>query len=453
MPSSEPYLYRFSELQSILRILRKAQCISIVGVSNVGKSDFLRHLQRLDVRRQVDPQCDGQILFFYIDCNRMLGRDEHAFYELVLREMTSALNEEGDQDLHQSLQQAYDTLLNPPNDFHIPLSFNRALTTLLEEHNRDVVFILDEFDTAYASLDARVLLNLRALKDHYGKSLAYVVATDQRLSFIRSDEQVDEFKELFGVHIHYIQPLPEDDARHLVVEKSRALGAHFDENDIRFVLQQAGGHPALIDITCRRLAEMTGEVRRSDSEDWLIHREVSDALRQELAISAECDKIWRDLSQNEQDVLDSFFQPDVHNDVLAMAELGRRGILHEKKGEYHFFAALFEDYVRRRNVAHHGVDRGVRVDAEAGEVFVNGRPTEALTNLEFRLLLLLYGRLNKICDKYSIVTAVWGEDYVDDVYDSAIEKLVSRVRRKIEPNPAAPRYLLTVRGRGYKLVG
>jgi DNA-binding response OmpR family regulator len=39
------------------------------------------------------------------------------------------------------------------------------------------------------------------------------------------------------------------------------------------------------------------------------------------------------------------------------------------------------------------------------------------------------------------------------VDDARIEKLVSRLRAKLEQDPANPRYLLTVRGRGYKLAG
>jgi two-component system response regulator RegX3 len=54
-------------------------------------------------------------------------------------------------------------------------------------------------------------------------------------------------------------------------------------------------------------------------------------------------------------------------------------------------------------------------------------------------------------DKYSIVADVWGEGYLDDVDDARIEKLISRLRQKIEPDPAAPRFLTTVRGRGYRL--
>mgnify|MGYP003422969642 CR=1 FL=1 len=77
---------------------------------------------------------------------------------------------------------------------------------------------------------------------------------------------------------------------------------------------------------------------------------------------------------------------------------------------------------------------------------------EALTELEYKLLLLLYGKLNKIVDKYVIVTNVWGESYLDSVDDARIEKLVSRLRGKLEPNTPEPRYLITLRGRGYKLI-
>jgi len=46
---------------------------------------------------------------------------------------------------------------------------------------------------------------------------------------------------------------------------------------------------------------------------------------------------------------------------------------------------------------------------------------------------------------------VWGEEYIDEVDDARIDKLVSRLRQKIEPDPSESRYLTTIRGRGYKL--
>ena len=95
---------------------------------------------------------------------------------------------------------------------------------------------------------------------------------------------------------------------------------------------------------------------------------------------------------------------------------------------------------------------GVQLDVDSGDVWVDGVRVPLLTDLEFRLLRLLDERRDKLTDKYAIVTTVWGEKYLGEVDDARIEKLVSRLRAKLEADPADPRYLLTQRGRGYKLV-
>ena len=94
----------------------------------------------------------------------------------------------------------------------------------------------------------------------------------------------------------------------------------------------------------------------------------------------------------------------------------------------------------------------MRLDPDSGDVWVDGVRIPVLTDLEYKLLQLLHDRRDKLTDKYQIVTAVWGEDYLDEVDDARVEKLVSRLRSKIERDPANPRHLITQRGRGYKLL-
>ena len=119
--------------------------------------------------------------------------------------------------------------------------------------------------------------------------------------------------------------------------------------------------------------------------------------------------------------------------------------------EHKIFSRSFDEFVGRQNVSRRPGGQALRVDPESGEVWVSGVKLPTLTNLEYRLLLLLYGKHGQDRDKYEVVEAVWGEDYIDDVDDARIEKLISRLRQKIEPDPANPKYLFTVRGRGYKL--
>ena len=116
------------------------------------------------------------------------------------------------------------------------------------------------------------------------------------------------------------------------------------------------------------------------------------------------------------------------------------------------FSPVMESFVRRQRLRLRRRVEGVRVDVESGTVWVDGHESPTLTDLEYRLLLLLYGQINNICDKYQIVEAVWGEEYIEQVDDARIDKLLSRLRAKIEPDPRSPRYIVTVRGRGYRLV-
>jgi pSer/pThr/pTyr-binding forkhead associated (FHA) protein len=93
--------------------------------------------------------------------------------------------------------------------------------------------------------------------------------------------------------------------------------------------------------------------------------------------------------------------------------------------------------------------RPLMLDEARGQVIVAGRPIK-LTAKELALMRLLMDHAGTLCSKDTIAQAVWPE-YHGDVTDYNIEGLVSRLRRKIEPDPNAPIYLHTQRGLGYIL--
>ena len=73
-----------------------------------------------------------------------------------------------------------------------------------------------------------------------------------------------------------------------------------------------------------------------------------------------------------------------------------------------------------------------------------------LTSTEFRLLVDLAKVNGKVLSREDLLERVWGYDYFGD--SRLVDVHVRRLRMKIEPDPAAPVHLLTVRGAGYKLV-
>jgi DNA-binding winged helix-turn-helix (wHTH) protein len=174
-----------------------------------------------------------------------------------------------------------------------------------------------------------------------------------------------------------------------------------------------------------------------------------EAVTMEPRPRAECLKIWTQLRPQEQADLVAM-ATEVEADVAApqVHRLEALGLAREGK----LFSPLFADFVARRSRVAEVGGQGVHLDPDSGDVWVDGMRIPVLTELEFRLLQLLCERKDKLTDKYRIVTAVWGDAYLDEVDDARVEKLVSRLRGRIEPDPSDPRYLVTVRGRGYKLL-
>ena len=92
---------------------------------------------------------------------------------------------------------------------------------------------------------------------------------------------------------------------------------------------------------------------------------------------------------------------------------------------------------------------GIRLDQERHEVSVRGTQVN-LPLKEFELLELLMENRNRVLTRQTLIDRVWGSDYVGDT--KTLDVHVKRLRAKIEPDPANPKYLVTVRGLGYKLL-
>ncbi|HEY2942977.1 MAG TPA: response regulator transcription factor [Vicinamibacteria bacterium] len=101
-------------------------------------------------------------------------------------------------------------------------------------------------------------------------------------------------------------------------------------------------------------------------------------------------------------------------------------------------AAGAEDVLRRADL---------RIDTARMKVSRAGDPVE-LTTTEFQLLAALARQPGRVFTRAQLLTAVRGSEV--ESYDRAIDAHVKNIRRKLEPDPRRPRYLLTVYGIGYK---
>jgi two-component system response regulator RegX3 len=89
----------------------------------------------------------------------------------------------------------------------------------------------------------------------------------------------------------------------------------------------------------------------------------------------------------------------------------------------------------------------VALDPDEHLVTVAGTAV-AMPLKEFELLHLLLANAGRVLPRETLIDRVWGSDYVGDT--KTLDVHIKRLRAKVEPDPAAPRRIVTIRGLGYK---
>jgi two-component system response regulator RegX3 len=103
-----------------------------------------------------------------------------------------------------------------------------------------------------------------------------------------------------------------------------------------------------------------------------------------------------------------------------------------------------EDEIPVDGILAHGP---VRIDIERHIVTINGEITQ-LPLKEFELLEFLMRNSGRVLTRSQLIDRIWGSDYFGDT--KTLDVHIKRLRSKIEPDPANPIFIQTVRGLGYK---
>lgn len=93
---------------------------------------------------------------------------------------------------------------------------------------------------------------------------------------------------------------------------------------------------------------------------------------------------------------------------------------------------------------------GLELIPENYQVFREGKEI-VLTGKEFEILMLLAQNRGRVFSKEQIYDAIWNNEYVFD--ERNMTAYINKIRRKIEPDPTHPKYIITVWGVGYKFNG
>jgi hypothetical protein len=315
---------REKEIQTISRMLKKKQCISIVGQRRIGKSSLLFHL------------CDKK-------CNRKYFSD-HENYLFVYIDLL----EIGDAGLQGFFQTSYNATLKVSGG-KLPIENKKIsnyaeFNAFLEEINLAgfvLVLCLDEFEGLInpdaQGLDKVFFRYLRSLgNDH---QLLMVTSSRDYLYNICLQNEGSAVSELWNIFpILQLSLFSTTDAIRLIREPSERAGYKFSENDVEFVLKNAGPHPFFIQMVCYHLLNSYN----AHTLGLLDYEAISNNLYVEALPYIE--DVWRGLSQEEKGLLMGNKSLIESRDRI-LTSLRGKAILDEHN---QIFAKIFTDFLREK---------------------------------------------------------------------------------------------------------
>jgi DNA-binding response OmpR family regulator len=152
------------------------------------------------------------------------------------------------------------------------------------------------------------------------------------------------------------------------------------------------------------------------------------------------------ISESKTDTIDRVVGLEIGADVYLLKPFETRELLAQVK------TLLRRVKARSQSNDYQGwyvIDNYLKMNFKLRKVLAGGNEVY-LTQLEFDLLKYLVERAGYPCSRSDLIDAVWGYEAGGDINDAAVNTCMSRIRKKIEPDPSNPRYIHSMHGVGYR---
>ncbi|MFL5802636.1 MAG: winged helix-turn-helix domain-containing protein [Roseiflexaceae bacterium] len=450
--ASAPYTptYRAGEMRTLAGWIASGVSGSVVGPSGCGRSNLLRVLCEHPAVLQsylpagAQPICLAPVDLYDLPSDSLADLYRailHAFY--WVRERIAPPLAEVATSLYIEHRAIVDPFLTQKAVYELLLAFQRAQVP--------VVLVMNRFDRFCETSSPQMVNTLRGLRDRFKETLSYIVGMRQEVAYLPDPAILGDMYELFDSYICYVGALAADDSRQMLEGVLRAAPEAPGEADVAAMLRLSGGFPSLLK-TIAQWWMLTAQRPRSPDE-W------PDPLLDHAAIRHRLERLWQGLTQEEKLVLSEVHKQMLHRQsavgsrqpneppgpLAVLERLAAKGCCVRDGAAWRVNGDLLAAFVARITDRIRG---RIWLDEPARMVYQGQQPIEDLTPLEFNILRFLITHPHMRLTSDTIIDGAWPlEEKKDVVTPNNLQVHVSSIRKKIEPNPAEPRFLITWHGR------
>ncbi len=452
--SQYPATYRERELETLVNsIIVRGASGSVAGLPGTGKSNLLGFLcHRPDVLQTLLAPHNIEASLVPIDLNNLADNTNATFYRVILRSFYE-VRDHFEGELRELIIKQYEEHKTTVDPFVVQSAL-RELLSHFRVRQRRVGFIFDRVDDFYLTALPQMTHALRGLRDSFKDILFYIMGMRQEAAYFSDPAALGELYEILDTCVFWVGPMSPADARLLVMQETHTDPTPPTEDDLEIFMSLTGGFPSLLKAVC---SWWLATPHRPEPQGWQA------ALLHDRAIQHRLERLLDALSQEE---------------LLALSQLQKPGREHTLAETHHQRQQQHQQVLRRLAMkglcafegtrwcitssllaAHLGEVQGrgrgrIWLDEQMNEIYQGDTALEELTPLEQDVLNYLLRHPRTRHTKEDLIENVWPDKAIADhgVSDDSLYQVIRGLRRKIEPVPKQPSYLLTWRGRpgGYQ---
>jgi DNA-binding winged helix-turn-helix (wHTH) protein len=451
-----PASYRAKEMQTLANWILSGESGSVVGLVGCGRSNLLGFLcYRPEVLPTYLPSRARPFALIPVDLNDMPADDLSTLYRIILRSF-DRVRDRFKPLLQQTVTDLYRETRGCQDPF-LPQSALHELLLQFQDQDIQVVLVLNQFDRFCENATSHMLNTLRGLRDNFKDTLCYIVGMCQEVAYLPDMAALGDMYELLDSHVCWVGPMNDTDARFVISQNTYAATDPPNEAEMTAMLRLAGNFPSLLKAICYSwltttarpvLGEWEGALLAQRSLHYRLARMWDGLTQEEQFVLSEVQKLAvraEDAETRGSKRLENDFQGLENKHGLTLGRLVDKGLCVPADVGWQVFGDLLDSYIAKAE--HRGY--GTIWPDEHKQIFQGDQPVEDLTDLEREVLLFFLKQPRERLEKTDIIVACWPDEVRRDkgVSDDALARVISNVRKQIEPIPSEPRYIVTWRSR------
>ncbi|MDJ0752848.1 MAG: winged helix-turn-helix domain-containing protein [Ardenticatenaceae bacterium] len=441
--------YRQKEIEQIVTWLREGRSGSVIGLAGSGKSNLLRYIcHRPDVMEKLFKGESLHYILVPVDLNDIPDETPATFYRVLLRAIY-----ERQANLPEPLQKKTNALYEMYRTTQDPFLAQSALRELLgyfQQNKTRLGLVFDRFDEFCEMATPYMINALRGLRDRYKGILVFIVGMRQEAAYLADPTILGELYEVIDNHICWVPMLSEADAQGMIDRELRG-NMTLNDSERQFLLNLSGRFPSLLKSLIHWWPAVAAQNPALEPAliAALAHPPLKTRLREiEFGLSVAEINFLRELAKNNTSAIQNV---NSLNRKSLWRSLKRKGIC-TPTGDPAICSNLVGAYFEQAG----GRLRGpIWFDEETKQIFQGVHPLTGLQPLEQKVLAFMVGQPRARLTKNEIIEGAWPEPaQIKGVTDDSLYQTIASLRRKIEPSPSHPQFIVNWRGKpegGYQL--